>query len=69
MQKLNELEKVLISLIKICKTWKIDYIIINEPKRLSRNNLDTVKIIDLMDKKLATSREYNSDNSRDKFLL
>ena len=61
-------------LIKLCKTWKIAYIIIDEPKRLSRNNIDTSRIIDLLDKKqikwiLATSREYRSDNSRDKFLL
>ena len=61
-------------LIKLCKTWKVDYIIIDEPKRLSRNNIDTSRIIDLMDKKLIkwvlwTSREYKSDNSRDKFLL
>lgn len=61
-------------LIKICKTWKIDYIVIDEPKRLSRNNIDTSRIIDLMDKKqikwiLWTSREYRADNSRDKFLL
>lgn len=61
-------------LVKICKTWKIDYIIIDEPKRLSRNNIDTSRMIDLMDKKLIkgilwTSREYRADNSRDKFLL
>lgn len=61
-------------LIKICKSWKIDYLIIDEPKRLSRNNLDTSRIIDLLDKNqiawiLWTSREYKSDNSRDKFLL
>lgn len=61
-------------LIKLCKTWKIDYIIIDEPKRLSRNNLDTSRIIDLLDKKQIkwiywTSREYKAENSRDKFLL
>ena len=61
-------------LIKICKTWKIDYIIIDETKRLSRNNIDTSRVIDLLDKKqikaiLWTSREYKWDNSRDKFLL
>lgn len=61
-------------LIDICKKWKIDFIIIDEPKRLSRNNIDTSRIIDLMDKKLIkwvlwSSREYKSDNSRDKFLL
>jgi site-specific DNA recombinase len=61
-------------LIKLCKTWKINYIIIDEPKRLSRNNIDTSRIIDLLDKKqliwiLWTSREYKADNSRDKFLL
>lgn len=39
-------------LLKLCKTWKIDYIIIDEPKRLSRNNLDSARIIDLFDKKL-----------------
>ena len=37
-------------LLKLCKTWKIDYIIIDEPKRLSRNNLDSARIIDLFDK-------------------
>jgi site-specific DNA recombinase len=61
-------------LIEICKKWKIDYIIIDEPKRLSRNNIDTSRIIDLMDKKLIkgvlwSSREYRWDNPRDKFLL
>lgn len=61
-------------LIRLCKTWKIDYIVIDEPKRLSRNNIDTSRIIDLLDKEqikwiLWTSREYKADNSRDKFLL
>ena len=61
-------------MIKLCKAGKIDYVVIDEPKRLSRNNLDTSRIIDLMDKKfikwiLWSSREYKSDNSRDKFLL
>lgn len=61
-------------LIDLCKKKKVDYIIIDEPKRLSRNNIDTSRIIDLLDKKLIkwvlwTSREYRWDNSRDKFLL
>ncbi len=62
------------NLIDICKKWKVDFIIIDEPKRLSRNNIDTSRIIDLLDKKLIkwilwSSREYRADNSRDKFLL
>ena len=66
-EKFNEM-------ITLCKKGKIDYIIVDEPKRLSRNNIDTSRIIDLMDKKLikgvlCTNREYNADNSRDKFLL
>lgn len=61
-------------LIDFCKKKKVDYIIIDEPKRLSRNNIDTSRIIDLMDKNcikwiLWTSREYKAENSRDKFLL
>lgn len=57
-----------------CKKWKIDYIIIDEPKRLSRNNLDSSRVIDLMDKQqikwiIWTSREYTTENNRDKFLL
>lgn len=57
-----------------CKKWKIDFIVIDEPKRLSRNNIDSSRIIDLLDKKqikwiIWTSREYLTDNSRDKFLL
>lgn len=61
-------------MIEICKKKKIDFIIIDEPKRLSRNNIDTSRIVDLMDKRCiqgiyATSREYLSENSRDKFLL
>ena len=58
----------------INKTWKVDYIIIDEPKRLSRNNIDTSRIIDLMDKKLikwiiSNTRQYYSEHSRDKFFL
>lgn len=61
-------------MIKHAKLWRVDYIICDEPKRLSRNNLDTSRIIDLLDKKqikgiLCTSREYHGENSRDKFLL
>lgn len=61
-------------MIKHAKLGRIDYIICDEPKRLSRNNLDTSRIIDLLDKKqikgiLCTSREYHGENSRDKFLL
>ncbi len=61
-------------LITLSKSKKIDYIIIDEPKRLSRNNIDTSRIIDLLDKNIIkwiiwTSREYKADNSRDKFLL
>ncbi len=61
-------------MIELCKKKKIDFIIIDEPKRLSRNNIDTSRIIDLLDKKCikgiyATSRQYLGENSRDKFLL
>lgn len=38
-------------MIEKCNTKKIDYLIIDEPKRLSRNNIDTSRIIDLLDKK------------------
>jgi len=61
-------------MVELCKKKQIDFIIIDEPKRLSRNNIDTSRIIDLMDKNFikgiyATSRQYLSTNSRDKFLL
>jgi len=61
-------------MIRLCKLKKVDYIICDEPKRLSRNNIDTSRLIDLLDKKqikwiLWTSREYHWENSRDKFLL
>jgi len=39
-------------MIELCKKKRVDYIIADEPKRLSRNNIDTSRIIDLMDKKL-----------------
>ena len=60
-------------MVELCKQKKVDFIIIDEPKRLSRNNIDTSRIIDLMDKWYiqgiyATSRQYISINSRDKFL-
>lgn len=66
-EKFNEM-------IKICKTGEIDYIVADEPKRLSRNNIDTSRIIDLMDKDLikwviTTSREYYTEHPRDKFFL
>ena len=61
-------------MITLCKKGIIDYIIADEPKRLSRNNIDTSRIIDLMDKKLikwviTTSREYYTEHPRDKFFL
>lgn len=61
-------------MIRLCKLKKIDYIICDEPKRLSRNNLDSARLVDLLDKNqikwiLWTSREYHWENSRDKFLL
>ena len=61
-------------MIELCKKKQVDFIIIDEPKRLSRNNIDTSRIIDLMDKNMirgiyATSRQYLATNSRDKFLL
>ncbi len=57
-----------------CKKWKVDYIVIDEPKRLSRNNIDSSRVMDLLDKKkikwiIWTSREYLTENNRDKFLL
>jgi len=66
-EKFNEM-------IKLCKTGKMDYIIVDEPKRLSRNNIDTSRVIDLMDKGLikwvlTTYREYYTEHSRDKFFL
>ena len=61
-------------LLKLCKTWKNDYIVIDEPKRLSRNNLDSARIIDLFDKKLikwiySTWRFYSAEQINDIFLL
>jgi len=61
-------------LIKVCRTWKIDYIVIDEPKRLSRNNLDSARIIDLFDKKqikwiYSTGRVYLAEQINDIFLL
>lgn len=61
-------------LIKICRTWKINYIVIDEPKRLSRNNLDSARVIDLFDKKqvkwiYSTGRTYLADQINDIFLL
>lgn len=61
-------------MVSLCKKWWVDYIIVDEPKRLSRNNIDNSRIIDLMDKKLikgilTTSREYYTKHPRDKFFL
>lgn len=61
-------------MIEKCLKWKIDYIIIDETKRLSRNWMDSQRAIGLMDKHLikwiiATGRKFLSDNSTDKFML
>lgn len=61
-------------MIETCKKGKVDYIVIDEPKRLSRNNLDSSRIIDLLDKKqikwvVCTWKHFLSDNSTDKFML
>lgn len=47
---------------------------IDEPKRLSRNNLDSARVIDLFDKKqvkgiFSTGRTYLADQINDIFLL
>lgn len=61
-------------MLKLCKSWKIDYIVIDEAKRLSRNNLDSARIVDLFDKKLikwiySTGRTYLAEQINDVFLL
>lgn len=61
-------------LIRLCRTRKIDYIVIDEPKRLSRNNLDSARIIDLFDKQqvkwiYSTGRFYSAEQINDVFLL
>lgn len=61
-------------MIELCQKWWVDYIVVDEPKRLSRNNIDNSRIVDLMDKKyikgiLTTSREYLTQHPRDKFFL
>lgn len=71
----NEFKRPMFNeMVELLQKGKIDFLIVDEPKRISRNNIDTSRIIDLLDKKrvkgiYATSREYRSDNSRDKFLL
>ncbi len=61
-------------MVETLQKGRVHYLIVDEPKRISRNNIDTSRIVDLMDKKrimgiYATSREYRAENSRDKFLL
>lgn len=58
-----------------CKKWKIDYIIIDEPKRLSRNNIDSSRAIDLLDKYKIKGvvctwwRQFLAESSTDKLML
>ncbi len=61
-------------MLKEIKTWNIDYIIVDEPKRLSRNTLDSARFIDLLENNLikwliTTWRTYYWDNTSDMFLL
>jgi len=61
-------------LIKLCKTWKIDYVVIDEAKRLSRNNMDSARIIDLFDRWYikwiySSGRCYLAEHINDIFLL
>jgi len=61
-------------MLKEIRTWNIDYIIVDEPKRLSRNTLDSARFIDLLENKfikwlITTGRIYYWNNTSDMFLL
>ena len=61
-------------LIDFCKKKKVDYIIVDEAKRLTRNNIDGARIVDLFDKWYikwiySTGRVYSADQINDIFLL
>lgn len=61
-------------MVKEIKNWNVDYIIIDEPKRLSRNTMDSAMIVNLMERNflkglITTWRKYNANNTSDIFLL
>lgn len=37
------------SMVSLCKKWKVDFIIVDEVSRLSRNNTDSVKVLGLLE--------------------
>ena len=61
-------------MIEACEKWKVDYIIIDEPKRLSRNIPDTSKALELLETKkikwiLTTDKKILWDDISWKFFL
>ncbi len=58
----------------MCKQGGIDHIIVDEPKRLSRNTMDSAHLTVLLEKKfiksvITTGRRYKGDDSTDILLL
>lgn len=62
------------SMLALCKKGKIDYIIVDEASRLSRNNTDSAKILGLLEEKYiewiyTTSQSYFWEQASELFML
>ncbi len=62
------------SMLSLCKKWKIDYIVVDEASRLSRNNTDSAKILGLLEEGhikwiLTTSQKYYWEQASELFML
>lgn len=62
------------AMIQKCEKWKIDYIVVDELKRLSRNTSDWGDIINLLDEQkikgiITTGKLYDSESHNDTMML
>ena len=61
-------------MLEMCRVGKVDYIVVDEVSRLTRNTMDGARIIGLLEKKqilavFASSRSYFAEQANDHFML
>lgn len=61
-------------MLDMCRAGKIDYIVVDEVSRLTRNTMDGARVIGLLEKRqiisiLASSRIYTAEQANDHFML
>ena len=61
-------------MLDMCRAGKVDYIVVDEVSRLTRNTMDGARVIGLLEKRqilsiFASSRTYSAEQANDHFML